>query len=197
MGPKKSIHNANEKQGSRIHSVCIFPVKYTFWPAERRSWRNSVLLKITDDLLLWAPICLPGTICDTLVKLRALKTCSLPRRIKRVCPWTDENVPLVSFLCALNGNVDKYFLPWSTCFAATVHATQQHKRANYEEDEPGWGAGWGATYFTGFLSIVWRYYFRDVNICAAFGCICVCVCVSLECVYSTWKKYSSREERSP
>lgn len=158
MGPKKSIHNANEKQGSRIHSVCIFPVKYTFWPAERRSWRNSVLLKITDDLLLWAPICLPGTICDTLVwPCLCWKTCSLPRWIKRVCPWTDENVLLVSLLYTVNGNVDKYFLPWSTCFVATVCGAQRHKRANYEKDELGWGAGWGATYFAAFLCIVWRY----------------------------------------
>lgn len=66
-GTKKINTQCKWKAGSRIHSVCIFPVKYTFWPAEHRAWRNSVLLKITDDLLLWAPICLPGTICDMLV----------------------------------------------------------------------------------------------------------------------------------
>lgn len=89
---------------------------------------------------------------------------------------------LCPFLYTVNGNVDKYFLPWSTCFAATVRRAQRHKRANYERDEPGWGAGWGATYFAAFLSIIWRYYFRDVNIWAAFVCMCVCVCSIGVCI---------------
>lgn len=96
-------------------------------------------------------------------------------KMKRVCPWTEENVLLVSLLCTANGNVDKHFLPWSACFVASVCGAQRYKRANYEMDEPGWGAGWGATYFSAFLSIVWRYYFLDVNICAAFLCVCMCV----------------------
>lgn len=150
MGPKKSIHNANEKQGSRIHSVCIFPVKYTFWPAERCSRRNSVLLKITDDLLLWAPICLPGTICDTVVWPRALKTCSLPRPAERVRPWTDENVPRACLLCAVNGNVDKYFLPWSTSFAETARGARRPQRANYERDELGVRGRVGSYLFCSF-----------------------------------------------
>lgn len=83
----------------------------------------------------------------------------------RVCPWTEENVLLMSFLYTVNGNVDKYLLPWSTRFVAAVCGAQRHKRANYERDEPGWGAGWAATYFSSFLSIVWRYYFWDANIC--------------------------------
>lgn len=114
----------------------------------------------------------------------AEKTCSFPRWIKRVCPWTDENVLLMSFLYTVNRNVDKYLLPWSTCFVAAVCGAQRHKRANYEKDEPGWGAGWAATYFAAFLSIVWRYYFWDVNICAAFVCVypCVYVCTIGGCI---------------
>ena len=102
----------------------------------------------------------------------AAETRSLPRWIKRVCPWTEENVLLMSFLYTVNGNVDKYLLPWSTCFVAAVCGAQRHKRANYEKDELGWGAGWAATYFAAFLSIVWRYYFWDVNTCAAFVRVC-------------------------
>lgn len=45
-----------------------------------------------------------------------------------------------------------------------VCGAQRHKRANYERDEPGWGAGWAATYFRAFLSIVWRHYFWNANI---------------------------------
>lgn len=36
--------------------------------------------------------------------------------------------------------------------------------------------------FAAFLSIVWRYYFWDVNICAAFVCVCVRVCLCV-CIY--------------
>lgn len=105
------------------------------------------------------------------------KTSSLPRHIKRVCLWTEENESLMSFLYIVNGNVDKYRLPWSTCFVAAVCAAQQRKRANYEKDEPVWGTGWAATYFAVGLSIVLRYYSQDINL---FVCFCVYLCMNRE-----------------
>lgn len=103
------------------------------------------------------------------------KTVSLPRHIKRVCPLTEENVPLMSFLYTANGNVDKCSLPWSTCFVVTLLSAQQHKRANYEKDELGWGAGWAASYFATSPAIVPRYYSYDVNFS-----VCVFLCMNRE-----------------
>lgn len=115
---------------------------------------------------------LSGHVCWKPARFRA--------ELKRVCPWTAKNALLMSFLYGVNGNVHKYSLPWSTCFVAAVCDTQQHKRANYGKDEPGWGAGWACYLF----------------LCLSFCCVqiwfllCKLLCVWAPAVdaHSRWRK---------
>lgn len=151
------------KSQRSIHSVCIFPVKYTFWPAERYARRNSVLWKITADLLLWAPVCLAGCSPDTAY-------CVYGKN--RSIPILNEKSLSVNWgACTAHVLFVSSKWKWSTCFVASVCCKQQQKRPNYEQDEPGLCVG-GVQYLFPSLSFhcsLYRYCLWDVNMCVWGG----------------------------
>ena len=59
-----------------------------------------------------------------------VKTAPFQSWMKRVCLWTEEHAPLMSFFVSSKWK-------WSTCFVASVCCTQQRKRPNYQQGEPG------------------------------------------------------------
>lgn len=136
------------KSSTSSHSVCIFSVKYTLWPAAVRLPANSALWKITADILLHrSGLLLFRYIYGTINQLRAMNV--LNRCWHRFIQWLHVEIMFASFRCKHSCN--ERLQAWGTCFVSGMYKDTTVQK---EAIMSGACVGWAHASLLCFVSIV-------------------------------------------
>lgn len=115
-GPPKNQYTMQMKSGTSSHSVCIFSVKYTLWPAAVRLPANSALGEITAD------VSYRTALACSVPALPLIQWSSHEQRMlrQRFAQWLRVVITLSSFRCkpsiaAINGLEWQALVLWRGC----------------------------------------------------------------------------------